>query len=118
MELVADRLLSVRHGAQRCVWEPPFRQCVEWFVLRLCDDGHLIAPHRVDQTTTLDNCLRTNEDEIDFIHDVSDRGIKHHRARDAGCGQDIVGLEAIKTWVSSGVERGSLRTRGRGAELR
>jgi len=97
---------------------PPFRQCVERFVLRLCDDGHLIAPHRIDQTTTLDNCLRTNENEIDFIHDVSDRGIKHHRARDAGCGQDIVGLEAIKPWVSSGVERGSMRTRGRGAELR
>ena len=77
-------------------WEPPFGQCVDWFVLRLCNDGHLITPQRIDQTATLDNCLRTNENEIDFIHDISDRGIEHHCARDADCGQDLVGLEAIK----------------------
>jgi len=71
-----------------------FRQCIERFVFRLCDDSHLVAPNCIDQPAALDNCLRADESKINFIHDISDSGIKHYCARDADCGQDLVSLEA------------------------
>lgn len=96
MELVAGlprQFLVVCDGER----VPPFRQCIEWFVLRLCYDSHLITPHRIYQPAALDNCLRTNEDEINFIHNISDGGIKHYSARDADRSQGLVGLEAVET---------------------
>jgi hypothetical protein len=62
----------------------------------------LVTPHGIDQPTTLDNCLRAHENEINFIHDISNGGIKHHCARDADCRQSLVSLEAEAAGPSFG----------------
>ena len=95
MELVAG---LPRQLVMECndEWDLPFRQRIEWLVFRLCNNSHLIASQRIDQPTALDNCFRSDENEVDLIHDISDGGIEHHCARDAGCGQDLVGLKAVK----------------------
>lgn len=61
----------------------------------LGDDSYLATPDRVDQTTTFDNRFRADEDEIDFIHDISYGRIKNHSTRNAGCGENFIGLETI-----------------------
>lgn len=73
-----SKVISIRR--QLLPWpfvDPPLRQCVKRFIRCFGDDSHLVAPDVVDQTATLDDGLRTDEDKVNPIHHIRDCGIEH-----------------------------------------
>lgn len=82
---------------------PPFCQCVEWFIRSLGDDRHLVASNVVDQTTALDDGLRTDQSKVHSVHHIRYGGIEHHGARDPGGGERLVRFQAeqrlVNAWI-------------------
>ena len=61
----------------------PLSKRVEWFVCSLCDDGHLITSHCIDQPATLHDGFRAYEDKVHFVHNIGNGGVKHNSARNS-----------------------------------
>jgi hypothetical protein len=55
--------------------------------------GALRGPDTGDETAGFDDGFGPDEDNVDAFQDVGDGRVEDDRARDAGLGQDLVGLE-------------------------
>lgn len=76
-------------------WGKPFRKGIERLVSGSCNDRNLIAPHCIYEAATLNNSLRSNEDEINFVHDIGHGRIQYHGARNTSSTQPFSCLNSV-----------------------
>jgi len=56
----------------------------------------LITAHCIDEASTLDNSLRTYEDEVNLVHDVGDGRVEDNGARNACRGEGFGSFDSGK----------------------